>query len=230
MTLIGDIQKSAKLCLVSLPECRTQSTTKRTHSPTWPRSSRGRVQTRSWERALSCLCSLQKSATCLMLHKSDPRRARFFYMGTAKSFACLGYPLLRPDYDDFRQTTVDDKNKDNSVNVKCRTGRTAMPKELNLSFAMIQANVKKAGTFSNHRMAAATAWVLANAAADFRSADRAWTGQPSRCPCIRILCVSVCVSVPVFVCACLCVCSIASVFACCLLLFDSLVCLTIRLN
>ena len=124
----------------------------------------------------------------------DSRWARFFYMTTAKSFASLEYPLLRPDYDDFRQTTVHEKKMDSSVNVKYSTGRTAMPKELNLSFAKLQANVKKAGTLSNHRMAAATAWVLANAAADFRHADRAWTGQPSHGLCISTVYVAVRVS------------------------------------
>ena len=52
----------------------------------------------------------------------------------------------------------------------------SLPKSLGFNIANLKKIGRKAGTEANHKSAAASAWLLANAASHFEAAPMAWTG------------------------------------------------------
>ena len=82
----------------------------------------------------------------------------------------FGWPHLATTYEDHLDKGLID------------TGKSKFPLPPDIRNRMISSvrdskdDVKKAGTLSNQRAAAASAWLLGNARTEFRSATMAWTG------------------------------------------------------
>jgi len=89
-----------------------------------------------------------------------------------------GWPQLNLEKNDFA--------RGNRLELTATSGKAFMsdsvklpPKVRNAFINMKLANARKAGTISNQKSAAATAWLTLNAASDFRAFGMAWTGYYS---------------------------------------------------
>ena len=96
-----------------------------------------------------------------------------------------GWPQLTTEVEDHVNLTKDDVRgccgKAFQVDVK------SLPADIRTTFAdMNLSKARKAGTISNQKSAAATAWLLHNASSDFTTAGRSWTG-------ILVLCKRACI-------------------------------------
>ena len=113
------------------------------------------------------------------------RWTRFFYCTTMQSVTSesgFGWPHLTTTYEDHL-----DKGLTHKMNYNEEMGGKAFhiqqcPLPPDIRSRMISSvkdskdDVKKAGTLSNQRAAAASAWLLGNLRTEFRSASMAWTG------------------------------------------------------
>ena len=84
----------------------------------------------------------------------------------------FGWPHLATAYEDHLDKGLIDTGK--SKNPDDITGKAFHINQFPLRDS--KDDVKKAGTLSNQRAAAASAWLLGNARTEFRSATMAWTG------------------------------------------------------
>ena len=119
-----------------------------------------------------------------MFHQSciSLRWTKFFYMLCVPSHSDLDWPRLEPSPADFvdamktggRVVLEEDTQKGKVFTVpKSMT----LPKALNFTVSNLQKVDRSAGTAANQRAAAATAWILSNAASGFIHGPMAWTGE-----------------------------------------------------
>lgn len=94
----------------------------------------------------------------------------------------LEWPRLEPSIDDFIRSMAArgfaepvEGNRD-SNKIFTIPSAFSLPKSLGFNIANLKKIGRKAGTEANHKSAAASAWLLANAASHFEAAPMAWTG------------------------------------------------------
>ena len=96
----------------------------------------------------------------------------------------FGWPHLATTYEDHLDKGLIDtgksKNPDDITGKAFHINQFPLPPDIrNRMISSVRDSkddVKKAGTLSNQRAAAASAWLLCNARTEFRSATMAWTG------------------------------------------------------
>ena len=126
---------------------------------------------------------LPLSAFCL-------RWTRYFYATSMPSIANNQADYLWPQLETtlqehaaFRNTMVRDKQQAHGKAFKINE---ALDPAVRKGFVKCKLKAtKKAGTVSNQKASAATAWLSANHAADFANASMAWTGQWLSWPLLR---------------------------------------------
>lgn len=108
------------------------------------------------------------------------RWTRYFYCTTLPSLAGLGWPQLAPTLDDHYQASRCEGSKKELAGLAGKAIKSTsfpLPAEIKSKLVRMRLETsKKAGTASNQRAAAATAWVLQNFTSGFKKADLAWTG------------------------------------------------------
>ncbi|CAJ1372311.1 unnamed protein product, partial [Effrenium voratum] len=123
---------------------------------------------------------LQSVARATNLPTAMNKWTRYFYCTTLPSLAGLGWPQLAPTLDDHYQASRCEGSKKELAGLAGKAFKSTsfpLPAEIKSKLVRMRLETsKKAGTASNQRAAAATAWVLQNFTSGFKKADLAWTG------------------------------------------------------
>ena len=104
-------------------------------------------------------------------------------MTTVPQHRELEWPRLEPSPEDFAEC-MKKGGRATLLNEEKRHGKTfgvpaklTLPKSLKYTIANLKKIDRSAGTSANHRAAAASAWVLANAPSGFVNGPMLWTGE-----------------------------------------------------
>ncbi|CAJ1430888.1 unnamed protein product [Effrenium voratum] len=108
------------------------------------------------------------------------RWLKHFYMTCVSTHNELQWPRHEPTFEDFRETfrfraaKQTDPVQENKKIFGVPAG-FKLPDSLKFTMSNLKTTGRKAGTLSNHTMAAATAWIL-NCSPNFEATSKTWTG------------------------------------------------------